>query len=53
MNSYVCFYNRKRLEVKAETTLEAQRLAAKQFKARKAYEVAVVFADKPVDPASL
>jgi len=46
MNGYVCFYRRKQIEVFAETTLEAQIKAAKEFKAKKSYEVTVVLAEK-------
>lgn len=46
MNGYVCFYRGKRLEVNAETTYQAQQIAAKQFKAKKEYEVAVTLAEK-------
>ena len=45
MNGYVCFYKGKRIEVYAETLLEARDKAAKQFKAKKAYEVHVVLAE--------
>lgn len=46
MNGYVCFYRGKRIEVEANTSFEAQEKAAKEFKARKAYEVTVVLAEK-------
>ncbi len=45
MNGYVCFYRGKRIEIYAETTLDAQRKAAAQFKAKKSYEVHVVLAE--------
>ena len=53
MNGYVCFYRGRRVEVYADTSYEAQKLAAEKFKAKKSYEVAVVLADKPIDPAGL
>ena len=46
MNGYVCFYRGRRIEVQAETSFAAQTKAAAQFKARKAYEVTVVLAEK-------
>jgi hypothetical protein len=46
MNGYVCFWRGKRIEVRAATSYEAQRAAAAIFKARKAYEVTVVLAEK-------
>jgi hypothetical protein len=46
MNGYICFYRGKRIEVYADTTLQAQTKAAAQFKARKAYEVSVMLAEK-------
>lgn len=53
MFSYVAFYKGQRKELQAASSYAAQQAAAKMFKARKAYDVAVVLADKPVDPASL
>ena len=46
MNGYVAIYRKKRTEVMAETSYEAQQKAAKFFKARKAHEVIVVLAEK-------
>ena len=46
MNGYICFYRGKRLEIYAQTSLEARDKAAAQFKARKAYEVTVMLAEK-------
>lgn len=53
MFTYICFYRGKKIVVNALRTYDAQLEAAKRFKAKKAYEIAVVLADKPVDPASL
>lgn len=53
MRTYVCFYNRKKITVQAETSYSAQLIAAKQFRAKKSYDVVVLLADVPVDPASL
>jgi hypothetical protein len=44
---YVCFYRGKRCEVYAPSTSAAQQLAAKHFKAKKAYDVSVVLAELP------
>lgn len=46
MNTYVAFYRGKQTEVKAETSLAAQKLAAAEFKAKKSWEVTVVLAQK-------
>ena len=43
---YKAFYRGRETEVHASTSYEAQQLAAKVFKARKAYEVAVVLCEK-------
>mgnify|MGYP006296405677 CR=1 FL=1 len=50
MNGYVCFYKGKRIEVYADTLLEAQQKAAALVKARKSYEVTVVLAEKNSEP---
>lgn len=48
MNGYVCFYNGKRVEVYANTTLEALDKAMEQFKPPKSkrHMVSVVLAEK-------
>ena len=46
MNGYVAFYKGKRVEVHAPTSYEAQQKAAAMLKAKKAYEVSVVLAEK-------
>ena len=46
MNGYKAFYKGKTTEVKANTSYEAQQLAAKFFKAKKSYEVTVVLCEK-------
>lgn len=40
--TYHCFYRSKKLQIEAETSYAAQQEAARQFKAKKAYEVTVV-----------
>lgn len=50
MNKYCAFYRRKMIEVEAETTYKAQVIAAEKFKAKKAYEVAVVLVEKMGEP---
>lgn len=42
MNTYKAFYKGKSIEVKADTSYQAQQIAAKQFKAKKSYDVVVV-----------
>ena len=46
MNGYKAFYKGKTIEVFAETSYAAQKEAAKQFKARKEYEVSVMLCEK-------
>jgi hypothetical protein len=46
MNGYIAFYKGKRMEVHAETSLAARDKAAGLFKAKKAYDVTVVLAEK-------
>ena len=46
MNTYICFYKTKRKEIKATTTLEAQRTAASEFKAKHSWEVDVILCKK-------
>jgi len=46
MNGYLCNYRGKQIEVHAETTLAAQVAAAKQFRAKKQWEVSVYLAEK-------
>lgn len=53
MRTYLAFYKSKKIVVEAQSSYEAQLKAASQFKARKAYDVAIVLADTPVDPASV
>lgn len=45
MNGYKAFYKGKSIEVLAETSYAAQQLAAKEFKAKKSYEVTVVLCE--------
>lgn len=45
MNGYIAYYGGKKLELYAETKLAAQQEAAKFFKAKKAYDVAVVLCE--------
>ena len=46
MNSYIIFFKNKRLEVEAETSLQAQRKAAKLLKVKHAYQITVCLAEK-------
>lgn len=45
-NGYIAFYKKKQIEVYADSSYAAQIEAAKKFKAKKAYEVVVVLAEK-------
>lgn len=45
-NGYIAFYKGKKMEVKADTSYEAQKTAAAAFKAKKSYDVTVVLAEK-------
>lgn len=45
-NGYIAMYKGKKKEVYAETAYEAQKIAAKQFKAKKKYEVNVYLCEK-------
>jgi hypothetical protein len=46
MNGYIAWYKSKKIEVYADTTCEAQKIAAAQFKAKKRWEVDVYLAEK-------
>jgi hypothetical protein len=46
MNGYICMYKGKRIEVMANTTYEAQKIAASKLKVKKSYEVIVMLAEK-------
>ena len=46
MNGYIALYKDKQIEVYADTSREAQVKAAKEFKARKEYEVSVYLCEK-------
>jgi len=45
MRAYQAFYKGRTLEVQAESSYQAQQLAAKLFKAKKAYDVSVLLCD--------
>lgn len=45
-NGYIAFYKGEKMEVMADTSLEARDIAAKKFKAKKPYDVTVVLAEK-------
>lgn len=49
-NGYIAFYKNKQMEVYADTSANAQQIAAKAFKARKSYEVHVELAEKDGTP---
>ena len=50
MHGYVAFYKGKRIEVRADTTFAAQKIAAKIFKAKQTYQVTVMLAEKNGEP---
>jgi hypothetical protein len=52
MFTYIAFYRGKQIEVKALRSYDAQLIAAKQFKARKSYEVTVMLAAKDDEPVT-
>jgi len=53
MFEFIAFYRGKQTVVQAATSYEAQLKAAAFFKAKKSYEVTVLRADVPVDPAAI
>jgi len=46
MNGYKAFYKNREIEVWAESSYAAQKLAAEKFKARKSYDVTIVLCEK-------
>jgi hypothetical protein len=50
MNGYIAFWRGKRVEVYANTSYEAQQKAAAMLKAKKAYEVTVMLAERAGEP---
>jgi hypothetical protein len=53
MRQYIAFYKGQQISVTADSSYQAQQLAAAQFKAKKRYDVTVMLADVEVDTASL
>lgn len=49
-NGYIAFYKGKQVEVMADTSLEAQSLAAHYWRVKKQYDVTVVLAEKKGQP---
>jgi hypothetical protein len=45
-NGYIAFYKGRKIEVYANSSYEAQKIAAEKFKAKKSYEVHVHLAEK-------
>ena len=43
---YIAFYKNRRTEVRADTSLEAQQLAAHYFRAKRRWDVTVMLAEK-------
>jgi hypothetical protein len=50
MNGYRAFYKGKSIEVYADTSLGAQKIAAAQFKAKRTWEVTVVLCEVAGEP---
>lgn len=46
MNGYKAFYKGKEIEVYANTSYEAQQVAATKFQAKKSYDVTVMLCEK-------
>ena len=51
--TYQAYYRGRIIQIDAQSSYQAQLRAAEIFGARKAYQVTVVLADVPVDPASI
>ena len=49
-NGYIAFFNGQKTEVYADTSYEAQKLAAAYFRTKKPSEVTVVLAEKNTSP---
>ena len=49
-NGYIAFYRGKQVEVRADTSLEAQRLAAHYWRVKKSFDVTVVLAEIGSEP---
>ena len=52
MNGYIAFYKGRRIEVTAETSYQAQQIAAVRFRAKHSYDVTVVLAEKDGKPVT-
>lgn len=53
VRTYMAYYQGRTIKIQATSSYHAQNLAALQFGARKAWKVAVVLADTPLDTASI
>jgi len=49
MNGYIAIYKGKKIEIYADTSYQAQLEAAKEFKAKKSYEIQIVLCEKRGD----
>ena len=49
-NGYIAFYRNKQIEVRADTSLEAQRLAAHYWRVKRTFDVTVVLAEVGSEP---
>lgn len=50
MRTYIAFYKGKQITVEANSSYEAQQKAAKEFKAKKSYDITVMLADVKHSP---
>lgn len=53
LRQYIAFYKGKQYELTANSSYNAQEMAAKHFKAKRSYEVTVMLADVTHSTASL
>lgn len=53
MRKYLVIHRNKSKEIQAKTAYEAQKKGAELFKVKKAWNVSVVLADVPFEPATL
>ena len=51
--TYQAYYRGRTIQLQAQSSYQAQIRAAEIFRVRKAYQVSVVLADRPIDPASI
>lgn len=52
MNTYICFYRNRQISIVANSSYEAQKAAALEFKAKKSYDVTVMLSEKNNQPVT-